>query len=74
MNLKSLFAIVLLTFAVTQTSARAQRGYIKKNGSYVAPHFKSAPDGKRYNNYGSKSNGGRQRDEFSSPPKYNKRK
>ena len=35
-NLKSLFAIVLLMFAITQTNARTRRGYIKKNGTYVA--------------------------------------
>jgi folylpolyglutamate synthase/dihydropteroate synthase len=29
-----------------------QRGYIKKNGTYVSPHFKSKPDRQRYNNNG----------------------
>lgn len=79
MNKNQLFAVVvsaaLATFLIvfaTNTEARMQRGYIKKNGTYVSPHFKSKPDGRRYNNNGSRTNGGKQRDEFSSPPAYNK--
>lgn len=54
--------------------ARTQPGYVKKDGTYVQPHQKSDPDSKRYNNRGSRSNGGSQRDEFSNPPMYNKRR
>ena len=72
--MKNIFLIVLL-FAVSLTvNARSQRGYMKKNGTYVSPHQKASPDGKRWNNRGSRTNGGRQRDEFSSPPAYNKRR
>ena len=28
-----------------------QSGYQKSNGSYVAPHIKTTPDNKTYNNY-----------------------
>ncbi len=28
-------------------------GYYKSNGSYVAPHFRTNPDGNPYNNFGS---------------------
>jgi hypothetical protein len=28
-------------------------GYIKGNGTYVAPHYRSNPDGNPYNNFGS---------------------
>lgn len=65
------FAVALIAF-MPDAEARAQRGYIKKNGTYVSPHYKSNPDGRRYNNKGSRTNGGKQRDEFSSPPAYNK--
>lgn len=34
------------------------RGYYKKSGTYVAPHYRSNPDGYRYNNYGSYYNRG----------------
>ncbi len=64
-------ATTCITYSPT-VEARMQRGYIKKNGTYVAPHYKSNPDGRRYNNYGSRTNGGKQRDEFSNPPAYNK--
>lgn len=43
-------------------------GYIKKDGTYVAPHQRSAPDEYKFNNNNSKSNGGTQSDEFN-PPK-----
>jgi hypothetical protein len=65
---------VALSLLPSEVQARSQRGYIKKNGTYVQPHQKTNPDGKRYNNRSSQSNGGSQRDEFSSTPKYNKRR
>jgi hypothetical protein len=61
-----------LILSATIADARIQRGYIKKNGTYVSPHQKNNPDGKRYNNRGSQTNGGKQRDEFSNHPAYNK--
>ena len=32
------------------------RGYVKKDGTYVQPHYRSDPDGNPYNNYSSKGN------------------
>lgn len=29
---------------------RIQKGYTKKNGTYVAPHTKTTPDNKKWNN------------------------
>jgi hypothetical protein len=69
-TIPAVLAIVLMAFS-PNTQARTQRGYLKKNGTYVSPHYKSNPDGRRYNQ-GSRTNGGKQRDEFSSPPAYNK--
>jgi hypothetical protein len=37
-----------------------------KDGTYVQGHYKSSPDQYRYNNRSSQSNGGSQRDEYSS--------
>jgi hypothetical protein len=65
-------ALALLLVQTSPLQARTQRGYSKKNGTYVQPHQKANPDSKRYNNKGARSNGGKQRDEFSSPPAYNK--
>ncbi len=64
----------LLGLFQSEAHARNQRGYVKKNGTYVHAHQKTNPDSKRYNNRSARSNGGTQRDEFSSPPKYNKRR
>ena len=63
---------VMAIFSASLVDARTQRGYVKRDGTYVAPHQKSNPDQKRFNNQGSKTNGGKQRDEFSNPPAYNK--
>ena len=69
----ALATIGALTILLTlPAEARTQRGYLKRNGTYVAPHQKTNPDQHRFNNRGSKTNGGKQRDEFSSPPAYNK--
>ncbi|WP_395092877.1 hypothetical protein ACF3NR_02280 [Vaginella massiliensis] len=38
-------------------SLRVQDGYMKSNGTYVAPHVKSRPDNNTYNNYNSYKSG-----------------
>ena len=30
---------------------KVQKGYLKSNGTYVAPHFKTTPDNKKWNNF-----------------------
>lgn len=45
------FAVAML---LVSTSASAQvhvRGYFRSNGTYVQPHYRSAPDGNPYNNW-----------------------
>lgn len=32
------------------------KGYTKKDGTYVQPHYRSAPDGTPYNNWSTKGN------------------
>ena len=32
------------------------RGYTRKDGTYVQPHFRSAPDGNRFNNWSTQGN------------------
>jgi len=48
--------LIALLACVTSFSAMADivNGYTRSNGTYVAPHFRSAPDGVTYNNYGSR--------------------
>lgn len=62
--MKKLGFIVMMLIAA-QASADWQSGYTKRDGTYVQGHQRSTPDEYRYNNYGSQSNGGRQRDEYS---------
>lgn len=69
--MKLLIATVLMLSSAAAL-ADYQQGYYRKDGTYVQGHMKSEPDQYRYNNYGSQSNGGSQRDEFSNPPAYNK--
>jgi hypothetical protein len=51
--LSTLAFAILLTLTTNITYARdvAVRGYVKSNGTYVAPHMRSAPDGNPYNNW-----------------------
>src|SRR5262245_19450305 len=32
------------------------RGYVRKDGTYVQPHFRAAPDGNVWNNYSTRGN------------------
>lgn len=49
----------LLALAVTATPALADqsvKGYTRSNGTYVAPHYRSAPNNVQYDNYSTKGN------------------
>lgn len=47
------FAIAFLGFLLVSTADAAVyvRGYYRSNGTYVAPHYRSNPDGNPYNNW-----------------------
>lgn len=49
-------ALVALT-CVAEAKDVTVRGYTTRNGTYVAPHVRSAPNGKRSDNYGPKVGG-----------------
>ena len=49
-----LLAMIILMIAVDICQAQSRvrvRGYFKKDGTYVRPHYRTAPDGIPYNNY-----------------------
>ena len=51
--------ILILTMVLIAVSAFADvyvQGYTRKDGRYVAPHYRSHPDSNPYNNYSSKGN------------------
>jgi hypothetical protein len=52
-------ALIALAVAALPGAAMAQtyvHGYTTKNGTYVAPHYRSAPDGNPYNNWSTVGN------------------
>ena len=56
--LSKILACVIALFVLIGVVEGAQRtrGYIKKNGTYVMPHYKTKRDGTRLNNYSTKGN------------------
>lgn len=59
--------IIIAMIAVSSSaSAESVRGYTRSDGTYVQGYQRSSGDEYRSNNYGSQSNGGYQRDEYSS--------
>ena len=53
---KIILAICILSLMATTVWAGSVRGYYRKNGTYVQPYQRSAPDGYKYNNYGPSTN------------------
>lgn len=50
-----ILASVCIPFSAASADTKV-RGYIKKDGTYVAPHYRSNPDGKHNNNWGTQGN------------------
>ena len=66
---KSMLIISALLVSIGSSSVFADKwvnDYTKKDGTYVQGYYRSSPDSYRYNNRGSQTYGGRQRDEYSS--------
>lgn len=56
--LRKILACMLALFVLASAAEGTQktRGYFKKNGTYVMPHYKTKRDGTRLNNYSTKGN------------------
>ena len=53
------YVIFALTLGITCTSANAQNyvnGYVRSDGTYVQPHFRSSPNSTQYDNYSTRGN------------------
>jgi len=52
------FTVFLLTLLIGSKAAEAARtrGYIKNNGTYVQPYFRSTPNNYKWDNYSSQGN------------------
>lgn len=52
---KTLLVLLVVCFALSLAGgafAGQVRGYYRSNGTYVQPHYRSNPDGNKWNNYG----------------------
>lgn len=47
--MKTIIAVILIS-ATAEARQVQVRGYVKDNGTYVAPHLRSSPDSSIYNN------------------------
>jgi hypothetical protein len=52
------YALIALIFASSIAAAEDVyvQGHMRNDGTYVAPHHRSAPDSSPYNNYGAQGN------------------
>ena len=57
-KMKTLIALVIASLACSMAAGKttSTRGYVKKNGTYVAPHVKTTPDKTKNNNYSTRGN------------------
>lgn len=51
-----LIAAMFLVFASMAEAGQRTRGYWKKNGTYVSPHYRTSPDSSKMNNWSTKGN------------------
>ena len=54
-----MYKTILISFLFFQTAFSKDvfvNGYMKSNGTYVQPHYRSAPDGNVYNNWSTVGN------------------
>lgn len=49
--MKSIFVFLFVAFSINVFSQVKVRGYYRKDGTYVQPHYRSNPDGNPYNNW-----------------------
>ena len=53
---KIIFAIALTTLSAGVMADELVKGYTKKDGTYVAPHYRTTPNKTVQDNYGTKGN------------------
>lgn len=77
MKLKTALAVLAILSVIITQAQTYVRGYTKKNGTYVAPHYRSSPNSTKSDNYSTKGNynpytgkPGTKRDDTYSYPSY----
>ena len=73
-----LVCLVLALIPMTAAADNYVRGYARQDGTYVQPHYQTAPNQYRHDNYSAQGNTnpytgreGTQRHEYTTPPAYN---
>ena len=79
-TLTAILLISLISFSFGTLADQSVRGYIKRDGTYVAPSMRSNPNNYKFDNYSSQGKynpytgqPGYKPDEFSNPSIYGKR-
>lgn len=54
--MKIALGLLICVLAAPAWAAQYVKPYVKKDGTYVQGHYRSAPDGNRFNNYSSEGN------------------
>lgn len=54
--MKSIITIALLALSAQATADEYVNGYYRQDGTYVAPHMRSSPNGQTWDNYSTKGN------------------
>jgi len=54
--MKCIIAIALCAISVSALAAQRVDGYTRKDGTYVAPHYRSTPNSTKLDNYSSQGN------------------
>ncbi|WP_313632519.1 hypothetical protein [Massilia timonae] len=56
MKIKAILAVILMALTASAVAQTHVRGYTKKDGTYVAPHYRSSPNSTRNDNYSTRGN------------------
>ena len=54
--MRIVLGLLLCAFSVAAFADQAVRGYFRQDGTYVAPHFRTSPDGNPHNNWSTRGN------------------
>lgn len=54
--MKIIIAGLLCAVSLSAVAAQRVEGYIRKDGTYVAPHYRSSPNSTKLDNYGTQGN------------------
>ncbi len=82
MKLALMLLLAVFAMEVSAAGTKSVRPYVRKDGTYVQGHYRSPPNQQRFDNFGARNSiygsnpytekKGSQRDEFSTPPAYNR--